>query len=285
MEFLASRDIESVMEIADLSMEEMAQELGVSRITIDNWINNKNRISDKHLKAFYEMTYKTGIKLNKIKEQFYREELAGGKECLLFHGAKTMIEGALRADNNKKINDFGNGFYCGENMEQSAMFVATHKNSSLYMLKFDPTGLKSRCFGVDREWMLTIAYFRGKLNEYADTEKVKRIANMRQEIDYIIAPIADNRMFEIIDSFIDGEITDVQCRHCLSATHLGMQYVFVSEKSLSHVTLIERCYLAEQEKEDYLKSRQENFKMNVDKVKLARKQYRNQGDYIEDILE
>ena len=284
MNFLASRDVESVMEIAGLSMEELARELGVSRITVSNWINDKCRISDKHIKDFYEMTYKRGIRLNKIKEQFYREELTGGREILLFHGAKTKIEGKIRVDNNKRINDFGNGFYCGESLEQSAMFVSTHINSSLYMLKFKPAGLKSRRFSVDREWMLTIAYFRGRLTEYADTEKVKQIAKVRREADYIVAPIADNRMFEIVDSFIDGEITDVQCQHCLSATNLGMQYVFISEKAISHITLLERCYLAGQEKEDYLESRQENFKMNEDKVKLARKQYRNQGDYIEDIL-
>ena len=29
-----------------------------------------------------------------------------------------------------------------------------------------------------------------------------------RDCDYIIAPIADNRMFKIIDSFIEGEITD-----------------------------------------------------------------------------
>lgn len=52
-------------------------------------------------------------------------------------------------------------------------------------------------------------------------------------------------MFEIIDSFIDGEITDIQCQHCLSATNLGMQYVFVSEKALSQITLLERCYLTD----------------------------------------
>ena len=33
--------------------------------------------------------------------------------------------------------------------------------------------------------------------------------------------------FEIIDRFIDGEITDVQCQHCLSATNLGKQYVII----------------------------------------------------------
>jgi hypothetical protein len=42
--------------------------------------------------------------------------------------------------------------------------------------------------------------------------------------------------------------------------------------------------LTELEKEYYLNSRQRNFKMNMDKVKIARKQYRNQGKYIEEIL-
>jgi transcriptional regulator with XRE-family HTH domain len=284
MDYLVAQDIESVMEITESTMENLADELGVSRITISNWVNNKNIITEKHIDAFYSYAYRKGIRLNKIKEQFYREDMIKENEVLLFHGAKTMIEGDLRIDCNKRINDFGNGFYCGESLEQSAMFVATHKKSSLYMLKFKASGLKCKEFRVDREWMLTIAYFRGRLEAYSDTEIVKQIAKSTEGIDYIVAPIADNRMFEIIDSFIDGEITDIQCQHCLSATNLGMQYVFISNKALSQINLLERCYLTELEKEAYLNSRQESFRMNLDKVKLARRQYRNQGEYIEEIL-
>ena len=284
MEFMIKQDIESVLEITDYTMEELADQLGVSRITVSNWVNSKNAISEKHMAAFYSFAYKEGIRLNKIKEQFYREDFVGDNEILLFHGAKTKIEGDLRIDHNKKRNDFGDGFYCGESMEQSTMFVATHKNSSLYMLTFKPSDLKYKKFSVDREWMLTIAYFRGRLGEYHDTETVKRLVKALEGVDYIVAPIADNRMFEIIDQFVDGEITDIQCQHCLSATNLGMQYVFVSEKALSNITLLERCYLTELEKEAYLNSRRESFRMNMDKVRLARKQYRNQCEYIEDIL-
>lgn len=284
MKFMVTKDIESIIEILDYTMENLADELGVSRITISNWVNNKNTISEKHMDEFYSYVFKKGIRLNKIKEQFYREDMVRDNEVLLFHGAKTKIEGDLRIDCNKRINDFGNGFYCGESLEQSAMFVATYKNSSLYMLKFKPENLKGKEFSVNREWMLTIAYFRGRLEEYRDTDIVKQLAKTTEGIDYIVAPIADNRMFEIIDSFIDGEITDIQCQHCLSATNLGMQYVFVSDRALLQIELLERCYLADVEKEAYLNSRQESFKMNLDKVKLARKQYRNQGEYIEDII-
>lgn len=45
MEFMVTNDIESVLEITDSTMEDLAEELGVSRITISNWVNNKNTIS------------------------------------------------------------------------------------------------------------------------------------------------------------------------------------------------------------------------------------------------
>ncbi len=284
MEYLLAQDVESVVEITGLTIAELADELGVSRITVSNWINNKSKASERHIKGFYTYAFKKGVRLNKIKEEFYREDEVKTNELLLFHGAKTKIEGELRLDCNKRINDFGNGFYCGENLEQSAMFVAMYKNSSLYMLKFDPSTLKCKKFNVDRNWALTIAYYRGRLNEYADTKLVRRLIRDVEGVDYIVAPIADNRMFEIIDSFVDGEITDVQCRHSLSATNLGMQYVFISKRALSQITLLERCYLADLEKEAYLAARKDCFKMNLDKVKLAKKQYRNRGVYIEDLL-
>ena len=100
----------------------------------------------------------------------------------------------------------------------------------------------------------------------------------------MVAPIADNRMFQIIDSFIEGEITDVQCRHCLSATNLGNQYVFLTQRAADRIEILRKCYLASIEKEAYISVRSEDAKVSNDKVKIARKQYRGQGQYIEEIL-
>ena len=91
---------------------------------------------------------------------------------------------------------------------------------------------------------MTIAYYRGALDEYKNHPVVKKIIEQSRACDYIIAPIADNRMFQIINSFIEGELTDEQCKHCLAATNLGMQYIFVSEKAVSQAKLIERCYIS-----------------------------------------
>lgn len=284
MNFRAAEDIETVIDLLEMSIDEFAKELAVSRVTVNNWLSGRKDISEKNMSAFYEYTFHKRIRLNKIKEQLYTEELTGKSEILLFHGAKEKIQGKLRLDCSKRRNDFGNGFYCGESLEQSAMFVATFPLASLYMLKFNCVGLKKREFGVSRDWMLMIAYFRERLGEYANSEMINRLLKENAGIDYIVAPIADNRMFEIIDQFIDGEITDVQCQHCLSATNLGNQYVFVSQKALDQIEILERCYLADAEKESYLNSRQESYEVNQDKIKIVRKQYRGQGNYIEDIL-
>lgn len=284
MEYLIGQDIESVLEILGYSMDDFAKDMGVSRVTVSNWVNGKTAISERHLSDFYAWAFKKGIRLNKIKEQLYREYMDKGEDILLFHGAKTEIDGPLDLSHNKDINDFGNGFYCGESLEQSAMFVASYKKPSLYMAKFSPNNLVKKEFAIDQEWILTVAYFRGHLKRYANSSIVKRIAKAKEGIDYIVAPIADNRIFEIMSFFLDGEITDIQCQHCLSATNLGEQYILVSEKALKQVELLERCYLANNEKEAYLRSREQNYLINMDKVKLARKQYANKGKYIEDIL-
>lgn len=96
---------------------------------------------------------------------------------------------------------------------------------------FDKTGMRELRLGVEQDWMLMIAFFRGKLTAYENHPMIRRILNRLNGIDYVVAPIADNRMFQIIDSFIEGEITDVQCQHCLSATNLGNQYVFLTQRA------------------------------------------------------
>lgn len=49
--------------------------------------------------------------------------------------------------------------------------------------------------------------------------------------------------------------------------------------------LIERCYIFANEREYFKKLRSDETKLGDDKVKLARKQYRGQGLYIDEILD
>ena len=283
MDFRVHEDIEVILELLGMTIQEFAQELGVSTSTVSRWKEPGETVSPANLEKIYEYAFKKKIRLNKIKEQLFREECLEN-HVLLFHGAKTDISGDISIEKSRKNNDFGQGFYCGENLEQSAMFVSNFPHSSLYMLDFDKSGMTELKLGVEQDWILMIAFFRGKLTGYAEHPMIQNILNRLNGIDYVVAPIADNRMFQIIDSFIEGEITDVQCRHCLSATNLGNQYVFLTQMAADRIEILRKCYLASIEKEAYISVRSEDAKVSNDKVKIARKQYRGQGQYIEEIL-
>lgn len=283
MEFRVYEDIEVILTLLDVTIQEFANELGVSYSTVSRWKERGENVSPANLEKIYEYAFKKRIRLNKIKEQLFREECLEN-HALLFHGAKTDISGHISVEKSRRNNDFGQGFYCGESLEQSAMFVSNYPHASLYMLDFDKTGMQELRLGVEQDWMLMIAFFRGKLTAYENHPIIQRILNRLNGIDYVVAPIADNRMFQIIDSFIEGEITDVQCRHCLSATNLGNQYVFLTQRAADQIQILRKCYLASVEKEAYISIRSEDTEVSNDKVKIARKQYRGQGKYIEDIL-
>ena len=283
MEYNFSKDLKSIREILGISQSEFADRIGVEQITISRNELGRTNPSAKILENVYTFAFAKNIKINKLKEMFWRDDLKK-HEKLLFHGAKSKIDGEIDIHRGRHNNDFGQGFYAGERYEQAISFVSGFENSSVYYICFNADNLMCKRYAVNQEWMMTIAYYRGALDEYKNHPVVKKIIEQSRACDYIIAPIADNRMFQIINSFIEGELTDEQCKHCLAATNLGMQYIFVSEKAVAQAKIIERCYISHNEREYYKNIRLEESKLGANKVKLARKQYRGKGRYIDEIL-
>lgn len=283
--FAVGFDIELVQELLGLSRGSLANESGVSLPTLNRWVADSSRARTQGLEAFYAYAYEKGVRLNAIKSQLYLEEASPRGRKVLFHGSKSGIEGQISIERSRSNNDFGKGFYCGESFEQSAMFVAKFPNSSVYAASFNPSVLSGIEFEVDRDWMMAIALFRGRLNAYSSSPSLQRLCERVEAADYVVAPIADNRMYEIIDAFADGEITDEQCKHALAATDLGKQYVFRSKKALKTIRLLEQCYVCQPEKDAYLKSRENSSRIGRDKVKAAKREYRGRGLYIDEVFE
>ena len=283
MKYNFSEDLKSIREILNLSQSELAEQIGVEQVTIsrNEWGNTEP--SAKILESVYALAFKKKVRINKLKEMLWRDDLKK-HEKLLFHGAKSEINGEIDIHKGRHNNDFGQGFYTGESYEQAISFVSGFAHSSVYYICFDDTDLRCKRYEVNQEWMMTIAYYRGKLDMYKNHSTIKTLIEQSKDCDYIIAPIADNRMFQIINAFIDGEITDEQCKHCLAATNLGMQYIFISERAVSQAKILERCYISANEREYYKNIRLEEAVLGDNKVKLARRQYRGKGQYIDDIL-
>ncbi len=283
MDYSVSKDLLSIREILGMTQSELASAISVEQATISRNESGLTAASGEFLEKLYSYAFEKGVRMNRLKEMFWKESLEANHK-LLFHGAKTQIVGAIDRHYGRTNNDFGQGFYAGESYDQAISFVAGFERSSVYFLDFDETDLKSERYGVDQRWMMTIAYYRGKLSDYREHPIVRQAVQKTENCDFIIAPIADNRMFQIIDTFISGEITDEQCKHCLAATNLGNQYVLLSDKAVEHAKIVERCYLSGNEKEHYQTLRSSDTKLGDDKVKLARIQFRGQGRYIDEIL-
>ena len=114
------------------------------------------------------------IKINKLKEMFWRDDLKK-HEKLLFHGAKSKIDGKIDIHRGRHNNDFGQRFYAGESYEQAISFVSGFENSSVYYICFNDDDLTCKRYEVNQEWMMTIAYYRGALDEYKNHPVIKKL--------------------------------------------------------------------------------------------------------------
>lgn len=283
MNYKIKDDLLLIREFYQLSQDELASLIGVDKITISRTENSETYPREELMDKVYNYCFERGLKLNIQKEMLYKEDLSN-HHILLTHASKSGIDGKISIDKGRMNNDFGRGFYCGDSYDKSVSFVCRFPSASVYFIDFNPDKLRGIQFEVSTQWMLAIAYFRGRLEKYKESKIIKRIIAQISKADYIIAPIADNRMFQIIDTFIDGEITDEQCKHCLAATNLGMQYVFISQKALDQICILERCFISSKEKEYYQKEQIQFQKNSEDKSRLTRIHYRGKGKYIEEIL-
>lgn len=283
MDYNFDKDFKAIRDVLDISQKEFAKVLDTEQKTISNIESKDSYPSKTIVESAFTYAFKKDVKINKLKELLCRDNLSHN-EKLLFHGSKGEIKGNIDVNFGRGNNDFGQGFYTGESYEQAVSFISTYDDPSVYFMSFDDSDLKCKRYSVDREWMMTIAYYRETLDKYENHPLIKKIIKESRDCDYIIAPIADNKMFETINEFIEGNLTDEQCKHCLAATNLGMQYVFLTEKAASKLKIVERCYVCNKEREYYKKLKEDYRKLGNDKVKLAKAQYRGVGKYIDEVL-
>lgn len=279
-----SKEIKVIREVLDLTQGELAKLLCVSVDSIIRWEQNSVDIEERNLELVYNFAYKSNIFINKIYEQILLEENEKDNIKLLFHGAKGDIIFPLDLNHSKETNDFGIGFYLGENFSQASTYISNSISKYVYAFSLNLNNLKISKFNVDSEWMLAIAYYREWLTNYSNGEIIKNIIKKVEESDIIIAPIADNRMFDLISEFVEGSITNKQCEHALAATNLGNQYVVKTQKGLENLLLLKKCFLSNSEKEEYKNKRLENNNINLNKVKVARIEFRGKGQYIDELL-
>lgn len=266
-DFDLRNDVDLVAELSNVTVDELASVVDISNI-----------------EDLYEYAMGNNIYINDIKWQQYKD-LDNDNVMFLSHGSRTNLKGdkiKLHASTNN--NDFGDGFYCGTSLKQAGMFVADEPESSIYIVSFKPQGLKPIRLTVSLDWMLAISYYRGIIDQYKDTDIVRNVIDKIEAADYVIAPIADNRIFELVDLFVDGKLTDLQCLYALTATYLGVQYVFTTQKAIDNIEVVDHLYLCQSEKDAYSISNSIESNTSLNKAIIAKKRYENKGQYIDEIF-
>lgn len=279
-----AQDCISIRTILGISQKELSELLSVSFAQINRIENGSDEVSDETIESLYSLAYSNmerPIRLNKIKTQMALDQNAN----VVFHGCRNEIKSPINPQLSRDKLDFGKGFYCGQSLKQAATFVSDYPRSLVYLYA-EPglDNLKTLKMQVEEDWMLAISYFRGQLQRYSTHPRILKLIKQVEEADVIIAPIADNTMYRTMDQFARGDITTIQAMYALSASELGLQHVYKSQKGCSGLKQIDVLYLCKMERGDYLKERKSSQQIAQDKVKLAKELYRRQGLYVEELL-
>ena len=270
-------DIGFILEAEKINNIELSERTRVSRTTLDG-IEKKGKARDDVCEKIYSYAYENNYRINSVKEELVKEKYRD----VLFHGSKNGLS-EITITGSRDNCDFGKGFYLGETYNQALSFVCEKEKSSVYSFKYSLSDLMIKRFDCNLEWMIAICYYRGALREYASSQTIGKIVAEVEAADVIIAPIADNKMFYVMAQFTDGEINADVALHSLSASKLGHQFIFKTDKALQNLVPIEKYYLSSPEREDCRKFLNERSHEIDTKLKLAKREFKT-GLYIEEIL-
>ncbi len=270
-------DIHFILETEKINLLELSVLTGISRTTL-NEIEKKNSAREDVCEKIYSYIYKNKYRINSVKEELIKEKYGS----VLFHGSRDGLS-TVTTTGSRNNCDFGNGFYLGETYNQAFSFVCEKEGASIYSFRYSLENLIIKKFECNLEWMLAICYHRGTLEHYKSNQIIQNIVAEINAADVIIAPIADNKMFYIMSQFTEGEINTDVALHSLSASKLGLQYIFKTDKALSNLIPIEKYYLSKPERDDCRNRLMErSFEIDT-KLKLAKREFKT-GLYIEELF-
>ena len=276
-EYNIKEDIGFLLETEKINSIELSERTKISRTTLDV-IQKKGKARDDVCEKIYSYAYENKYRINSVKEELIKEKYRD----VLFHGSKDGLT-EVTITGSRDNCDFGKGFYLGETYNQALSFVCEKEKSSVYSFKYSLSDLKVKRFDCNLEWMLAICYYRGTLGEFSMNSMIGQIVADIEAADVVIAPIADNKMFYVMAQFTEGEINADVALHSLSASKLGLQFIFKTEKALDKLVPIEKYYLSTPEREDCREALIERSYEIDTKLKLAKREFKT-GLYIEEIL-
>lgn len=274
--------IKTIRQSAGMNQEQFARALGTTALSINRWENGKTQPNKMAQTQLFEFCKKNNIDLfDYIAKQVKRD--ADDNRLIVYHGSKKGITGKIEPISRESC-DFGKGFYLGTDPAQPLTLICDEDKPILYTMKLDLTGLKVLKVEMDLEWAMLIAYYRGYMNEVKGSEIYKKYERLADGYDVILGYIANDRMYRVMKSFFEKEITDVALIHSLSALDLGRQYVCKTAKACDQLEIVAKKELISLElailRDKSIVRRQEG----IDLTEEILLKYRREGKFFDEIL-
>ena len=277
-----NRLIKEIRLMAQMNQEQFANALGTTPLSINRWENGKTVPNNMAQMQLFEFCKERNIDLfSYVVEQVrYKDD----KEVfVLYHGSKKGIVGNIRPISSAYC-DFGKGFYMGTDPAQPLTLVCDEKAPQFYTISANLTGLKILNVEVGLDWALMIAYYRGYMDAYKDTDIYQKYAHMADGYDMIVGYIANDRMYKVMTRFFDKEITDEALLHSLSVLDLGKQYVAINQKACDQIKILAQRPLNKLElkilEEKSIQRREEGIALTEDILV----KYRRKGKFFDEIM-
>lgn len=271
-----------------ISQQELAEYMNVSFATINRWENEHAVPARNAQNQLFEYCLLNKIPLidfihEKIEAAAFELSVPTDR-ILLYHGSKSGLEGEI-APISRKHCDFGAGFYMGTQPDQPLTLVCDFPASRFYLVSVKLDAVKTVEIPVNIEWAMLVAYHRGRMENIKGTFFYNKYRELTKCCDMVIGSIADDRMFQVLDDFFIGNITDVALTRSLAALELGKQYVAVSEKGCKAVKVEREIPLSYLEKRCFQAISEENRAKGVALANEICREYRRNGKYFDEILE
>lgn len=204
---------------------------------------------------------------------------------ILYHGSRGGLDGPIKPASRERL-DFGKGFYMGTRKDQVITLVANSRDPYYYELKLDIESIpEEKILELkDMEWAFFVLYNRGRLETVRGSEIYGHYSHLADNKDLIIGPIADDAMNEVMNSFIQGSITDKAFLECIRGLDYGYQYVAKTEDACSYIEILKKTALRGQELQRAVDISKQRREEGHTVAETMQKLYRREGRYLDELL-
>lgn len=161
----------------------------------------------------------------------------------------------------------------GTKREQAELLVLDEPSSVIYTLNLHLENIPQKhilIFSNPMDWAFFVLYNRNMLEDFEgiqNTQFYKNLANIANNKDIIIGPIADDNMTMIMEQFVDETITDKTFMECIRCINWGSQYVAKTKRACEQIEIIKKEKITTEKRESYYKNEADRRRENNKKLK------------------